>query len=185
LLPNFCLFASETHRRLNVHSMMLFSKVWLCSLAVSLVSASPSSTPRSKRCTITSKYSSSNGTADDSPAVASAFAKCSTNSVIVFSEGVNYNIFKPISAKNLSNVAIEVQGNLRLPQNITYIQAIVNASNALTYSTSLYWFTFAGPSIDLSVADKNRSRMAGSILTGKPGGMQTQLTGLERQIGRT
>lgn len=41
-----------------------------------------------------------------------------------------------------------MQGNLHLPKNITDIQAIVNASNALTYSTSLYRFRFAGPSID-------------------------------------
>lgn len=32
------------------------------------------------------------------------------------------NVFSPITAKNLSNVAIAVQGNLHLPQNITYVQ---------------------------------------------------------------
>lgn len=97
---------------------------------------------------IPSKYISSNGSADDSPAVAAAFARCSSDSVIVFSEGVDYNIFTPISAKNLSNVAIQMQGNLHLPQNVTAVQNLVNASNALTYSSALYWFTFAGPSID-------------------------------------
>jgi hypothetical protein len=75
-------------------------------------------------------------------------AVSSSDSVIIFSEGVDYNILTPIVATNLSNVAIQVQGNLHLPQNVTYIQNIVNASNALTYSTSLYWFTFSGPSID-------------------------------------
>jgi polygalacturonase len=80
--------------------------------------------------------------------MASAFAKCSRNAVITFSEGVDYNILTPISATNLSNVEIHLRGNLHLPQNITAVQAAVNASNALTYSTALYWFKFAGPSID-------------------------------------
>ncbi|OCL09929.1 glycoside hydrolase family 28 protein [Glonium stellatum] len=101
-----------------------------------------------KICVIPSKYKLSNGTADDSATVASAFAKCSANAIIKFSEGVDYNIFNPISATNLSNVGIQMQGNLHLPRDIATIQAIVNASNALTYSTSLYWFKFAGPSID-------------------------------------
>lgn len=34
------------------------------------------------------------------------------------------NVFSPITAKNLSNVAIIVQGNLHLPQNITYVQCV-------------------------------------------------------------
>jgi hypothetical protein len=107
----------------------------------------PYSHYRSKICTIASKYLASNGTADDSPAVASAFATCAEDSIIVFSEGVDYNILTPISATNLSNVEIKVEGNLHLPKNVTYIQNIVNTSNALTYSTALYWFTFSGPSI--------------------------------------
>lgn len=35
-------------------------------------------------------------------------------------------------------MATHMQGNLQLPKNITDIQTIVNASNALTYSISLY-----------------------------------------------
>ena len=117
-------------------------------LATIIITSAECPPARDKACVIPSNYKSSNGTADDSHAIASAFAKCSTDSVIVFSEGVDYNVFQPIVAKNLSNVAILMQGNLHLPQNITYIQNIVNASNALTYTTSLYWFTFVGPGID-------------------------------------
>jgi polygalacturonase len=40
-----------------------------------------------KTCTIPSKYASSNGTEDDSPAIGSAFAACSTGGTVVFSEG--------------------------------------------------------------------------------------------------
>jgi hypothetical protein len=108
----------------------------------------PNHPHRSKVCTIASSYKSSNGTYNDAPAVAEAFASCARDAVIVFSEGVDYNIFTPISAKNLSNVEIRMEGNIHLPKNITYVQNIVNTSNALTYSTALYWFTFSGPSID-------------------------------------
>ncbi|KAE8442151.1 hypothetical protein EG329_003802 [Mollisiaceae sp. DMI_Dod_QoI] len=128
---------------------MSFLKYYiLLSVIAGTLSASDCLPARSQACVIPSKYLASNGSADDSPAVAAAFAKCSSNSVIVFSEGVDYNIFTPISATNLSNVAIQMQGNLHLPQNVTAIQNLVNASNALTYSSALYWFTFAGPSLD-------------------------------------
>jgi polygalacturonase len=40
-----------------------------------------------KTCTIPSKYAYSNGTEDDSPAIASAFAACSSGGTVVFSEG--------------------------------------------------------------------------------------------------
>lgn len=127
----------------------MFSKsLILLSTALGTLAASDCLPARTKACVIPSSYLSSNGSADDSPAIAAAFAKCSSNSVIIFSEGVDYNVFTPVSAKNLSNVAIQMQGNLHLPQNVTAVQNLVNASNALTYSTALYWFTFSGPSID-------------------------------------
>lgn len=100
--------------------------------------------PRTKTCVVPSSYESSNGVADDSPAFASALAKCSSDSVITFNEGVEYNIFTPIVATNLSNVEIQVEGNLNLPQNISYIQTLVNA----TSSGTLYWFTFSGPNVE-------------------------------------
>lgn len=40
-----------------------------------------------KTCTIPSKYTSSNGAEDDSPAIASAFAECASGGTVVFSEG--------------------------------------------------------------------------------------------------
>lgn len=108
----------------------------------------PNPTPRGKTCVIPSKYASSNGTADDSTAISAAFAKCAKDSTIVFSEGVDYNVFNPIRATNLSNVEIQMQGNLYLPQNVTYIQEIYNITTGATYATALYWFTFSGPNID-------------------------------------
>ncbi|KAH8820137.1 pectin lyase fold/virulence factor [Xylogone sp. PMI_703] len=116
----------------------------VCTTAASSSSCAP---PPSQTCVIPSRYIASKGTADDSDAVAAAFAECSQDSVIKFREGVDYNIFNPIKATNLSNVEIHMHGNLHLPQNVTYIQELVNTSNALTYSSALYWFNFAGPGI--------------------------------------
>jgi hypothetical protein len=98
-------------------------------------------------CTIPSKYKSSGGTADDSPAVTRAFAKCVKDATIVFEEGVDYNVLKPVSATNLSNVTIQMLGTLHLPTNITAVQALVNKTTAATNASALYWFTFSGPSI--------------------------------------
>jgi hypothetical protein len=98
--------------------------------------------PRTEKCTIPSTYVSSNGQADDSSAIDLALAKCSRDATIVFSEGVDYNVFKPVS-RNLNNVAIEMRGNLHLPQNITLVQSIVKSKKS---STS--WFKLSGSSVD-------------------------------------
>ncbi|KAH9842792.1 pectin lyase fold/virulence factor [Rhodofomes roseus] len=128
-------------------------------LAVALASLDPSvrcvdgfiSESRPDVCVIPSLYASSNATADDSPAIQAAFTECAQNSVIVFSEGVDYNVYSPITAKNLSNVAIVVQGNLHLPQNISYVQSIVNGTS---YAAGTgYWFTFSGPQVDFIGSD--------------------------------
>lgn len=99
---------------------------------------------RPHRCVIPSSKS----TADDSQSIAQAFARCSSNAVVVFQEGVDYNVFQPISATNLSNVEIQMNGNLHLPQNIATVQEIVNGTGGALYSNGQYWFTFSGPSID-------------------------------------
>ncbi|KAK5230372.1 hypothetical protein LTR47_007788 [Exophiala xenobiotica] len=103
---------------------------------------------RANTCTILSKYKSSGGKADDSPVIASAFAKCSQDATIVFSEGVDYNVLQPLVATNLSNVVIQMQGNLHLPRNITAIQALVNKTTAATNGSALYWFTLGGESVE-------------------------------------
>ncbi|OJJ33941.1 hypothetical protein ASPWEDRAFT_41827 [Aspergillus wentii DTO 134E9] len=122
---------------------MLIFKPASLALAISLplALAANSNSSRSQRCVIPSKYRSTNGTADDSPAVSKAFAQCATDSVIVFQDGVDYNIFHPISATNLSNVEIQMLGNLHLPQNITEVQDIVSSGESV-------WFTFEGPRVD-------------------------------------
>ncbi|KAJ5594153.1 exopolygalacturonase C [Penicillium hispanicum] len=126
--------------------LILIAAIWVLSssvvLGVPLVQRSD--TRRSHRCVI----ASSNRTRDDSPAVAKAFAECASDSVIVFQEGVDYNIFQPISATNLSNVEIRMNGILHLPRSIATIQRIVNGTGGSLYSSGTYWFSFSGPRID-------------------------------------
>lgn len=72
---------------------------------------------RAKRCTV----ESSNGASDDSPAIQAALEDCAEDSVIHFTEDADYNVFNPVAA-NLTNVTIDMQGNLHLSQNITHMQ---------------------------------------------------------------
>lgn len=100
---------------------MLLS-ILFCLLSWTTIAISASHAFKSKTCIVASKYASSNGTDDDSPAVAKALADCATNGIIQFKLGVDYNVLSPISATNLSNVDISMLGNLHLPQNITAVQ---------------------------------------------------------------
>lgn len=52
-----------------------------------------------KTCTIPSRYTTSNGTEDDSPAIASAFADCASGGTIVFSEGRSYAMYHKLHHK--------------------------------------------------------------------------------------
>lgn len=127
--------------------IMLISKATSLTILSSLALAAnskPTDTTRVHRCVV----QSSHGAKDDSPAVARAFAQCSSDSVIVFQDGLDYNIFQPISATNLSNVEIQMNGNLHLPQDIAKIQRIVNGTDSSLYSDGKYWFSFSGPRID-------------------------------------
>jgi hypothetical protein len=99
---------------------------------------------------------SSNGTDDDSLAITRTSTRCSSDSVVVFREGVDYNVFQPISATNLSNVETQTNGNLHLPQNITAVQEIVNGTGGTLYWNGQYSFTFSGPRVDyIGSADVN------------------------------
>ncbi|KAK4539971.1 hypothetical protein LTR36_009941 [Oleoguttula mirabilis] len=103
--------------------------------------------PYHKTCQVASKYAASNGTADDSPAIAAAFAACANGGTVSFAVGVDYNALTPVIATNLSDVTIEMYGNIHLPQNVTYVQALFNDTTYATGASNLYWFAFAGPGI--------------------------------------
>ncbi|ROW07294.1 hypothetical protein VMCG_03698 [Cytospora schulzeri] len=116
---------------------MLFSALLFILLAKGALASNVTTT-----CVVPSNYETSSGTASDSDAIAAAFAECSENAIIEFSEGVDYNVFEPIKVTNLSNVVISLKGNWNLPQNISYVQDLVDASGG-----TLYWFTFKGSNI--------------------------------------
>lgn len=99
-----------------------------------------------KICHVQSEYTSSDGIADDSPAIATAFAECGVNGVVAFAEGVNYNVLTPIVATNLSDVTIQMYGNLLLPRNLTYVQTLYNTTVGDS-GDNLYWFSFSGSQI--------------------------------------
>ncbi|KAF2767678.1 pectin lyase-like protein [Teratosphaeria nubilosa] len=126
---------------------MLVHVVFSLSVLASIATAQSPSSP-GNQCIIQSQYAASNGASDDSPAIAAAFTKCARNATITFVEGTDYNVFTPIKATNLSNVRIEVFGNLHLPQNITYIQALFNSTTYASGSTNLFWFALAGSGIN-------------------------------------
>lgn len=65
----------------------------------------------------------SNG--DDSPGIMSAVAACGSNSQVVFSSGVTYNLDTPLQFSNLNNVEFVFNGNLSLPDNVTAVEAVV------------------------------------------------------------
>ena len=127
---------------------MLFPRSILLWCLASLASAA---------CQKTCIVPSSNGAASDSPAIAQVLIDCANNSVILFPKGVEYNVWEPLSATKLSNVVISVQGNLNLPQNISYIQAQVTKA-----ADSLTWFKFGGINVqyigssDVSLASRVR-----------------------------
>ncbi|RXG41513.1 hypothetical protein VDGE_09366 [Verticillium dahliae] len=82
----------------------------------------------------------SGGTSSDSAAIQEVLDRCNRDSLILFEEGSNYNVFEPIAALNLTNVILSVQGNLHLPQDISAVQKIVAGGNG-------HWFDFAGTDI--------------------------------------
>lgn len=127
--------------RQRLPSTMAASKKILATLFTFSLLSTCTAIPSQKECTIPSNYDSSNGTADDSPAISTALAKCSHNSTIIFTEGTNYNIFQPIRATNLTNVHIRMDGTLHLPQNISAVQENVKAGTS-------YWITLEGSEIE-------------------------------------
>ncbi|KAH9486041.1 putative exopolygalacturonase C [Psilocybe cubensis] len=62
---------------------------------------------------------------DDTPALLAALPKFSTNSTILFKEGITYNIFTPLTFPILNNVEVVIEGNLTYPSDIPTIQGVL------------------------------------------------------------
>lgn len=132
---------------------MILSTTALAALALTLPAALAEWT---HKCIVPSEYKSSKGKASDSPAINEVFARCATDSEIIFSEGVEYNVFSPLKAANLSNVVVRHLGNLNLPQNITYMQDLTAAAGG-----SLKWFDIRGTNVSWIGTDD--VRQAGGV----------------------
>ena len=66
--------------------------------------------------------------------------------MVSFAEGVDYNVFRPITATNLDHVTVEMYGNLHLPKNITYMEELYNQTTTED-DDDLFWFDLAGPGL--------------------------------------
>jgi hypothetical protein len=124
--------------------MAAFSRIVFFTLALS--PAVKALADRSKRCVVESQWLDSNGTEDDSPAIDAAFEECSSDAVIEFPMGVNYRLLTPIHHRGLNNIEISMQGNLHLPENITYIQELVNGTGGNAQAGYAYWY---GPPVHI------------------------------------
>lgn len=152
-----------------------------------------------RTCVVPAMCKCSGGDVSDAAVISDVFARCSQDSIIEFSESVDYNVFSPIEATNLSNVVISLKGNWNLPQNVSAIQELVAAANG-----SLTWFTLGGNNVSIlgtpnvrldekrtpasmagEQADGLRSPLAGSNLMDKPGGTSMPPTAQAPPTGLT
>ncbi|TDL28064.1 pectin lyase-like protein [Rickenella mellea] len=76
--------------------------------------------------------------ADDTPAFLAGVANHTSNTTILFSKGVTYNIFTPIVFPVLTNVEIAIEGNLTYPQDIPTIQG---STSSVSYVSDLFSFS--------------------------------------------
>ena len=60
---------------------------------------------------------------DDTPGLMAALENYTSNATILFEKGVTYNVFTPITFPILTNVEVNIQGNLSYPTDIPTIQS--------------------------------------------------------------
>ncbi|WWC88832.1 uncharacterized protein L201_003746 [Kwoniella dendrophila CBS 6074] len=93
-------------------------------------------------CTVQSGGSNST---DDSPSFRDAAKQCANGGTLVFKQGVDYYFNTPVNA-TLNNVNIQLNGNIHLPQNITYVQGIVNGSTG----GNVWWINLTGDHLNFT-----------------------------------
>ncbi|KAF8752871.1 glycosyl hydrolase 28 family [Rhizoctonia solani] len=89
-------------------------------VALSAVAAAGSS---KKTCVVKHTKNS-----DDTPAILDAFSKCQKDGNVVFSKGVTYNAWTPFAVYNLSNVIVNIDGNIDLPKQVSVVQQKINST---------------------------------------------------------
>ncbi|KAK8086766.1 pectin lyase fold/virulence factor [Apiospora phragmitis] len=86
---------------------------------------------------------------DDTPNVVKTVAECGDKSRVVSEKGITYNLWTPLQLKSLSNVEFVFNGNVSLPDNVSYVESVVA-------DTSIYpgrWINFQGNNVTLAGSD--------------------------------
>lgn len=83
---------------------------------------------------------------DDTPNIVKTTAECRESSRVVFEKGLTYSLWTLLQLKNLSNVEFVFNGNVSLPDNVSYVESVVA-------DTSIYpgrWINFQGTNVTLT-----------------------------------
>ncbi|KAK6066923.1 exopolygalacturonase C 1 [Seiridium cupressi] len=83
---------------------------------------------------------------DDTPTIVSTVAECGDRSRVIFQKGLTYNLITPLKLSALTNIELVFEGNVSLPENVTYVETVVN-------NTKIYpgrWINFAGTNVTLT-----------------------------------
>ncbi|KIM29881.1 glycoside hydrolase family 28 protein [Serendipita vermifera MAFF 305830] len=87
--------------------------------------------------------------ADDAPAIVQVFKDCNVNSEITFQKNVAYNAWSPMKWDNLTNVVINIEGSIHLPNNITAVQQKVASNPNPPSSYAIPWIYIQGSYVQL------------------------------------
>ncbi|KAK8134176.1 pectin lyase fold/virulence factor [Apiospora sp. TS-2023a] len=89
---------------------------------------------------------------DDTPNVVKTTVGCGDHSRVIFEKGLMYSLWTPLQLKNLSNVEFVFNGNVSLPDNVSYVESVVA-------DTSIYpgrWINFQGTNVTLTGSNDPR-----------------------------
>lgn len=87
---------------------------------------------------------------DDTPNIVKTTVECGDHSRVVFETGLTYSLWTPLQLKNLSNVEFVFNGNLSLPDNVSYVESVVA-------NTGIYpgrWTNFQGSNVTLTGSEE-------------------------------
>ncbi|KAG9033790.1 hypothetical protein FS837_002384 [Tulasnella sp. UAMH 9824] len=126
--------------------MVHVTQLLLVATAVGTVAAGGSSKPPKKK---TCKVPYAGKNKDSSPGILDTFTKCSSNAIIEFEEPYTYHAWTPMSWLNLSNVDIQLNGNLDLPNDIATVQQKINSTSNQPSTYATPWFYIHGSNVNL------------------------------------
>ncbi|ORY67181.1 glycoside hydrolase family 28 protein [Pseudomassariella vexata] len=123
----------------------MFSCIFTFSLLATQAAAYflPEDLPSVKTCTVPKNTPSQ---VDDTPIIKATTAECGDTSRVIFQAGVTYNLMTPLELKGLNNIELVFNGNLTLPDNLTYVESVVG--NPTMYPG--HWITIKGTNVTLT-----------------------------------